>query len=283
MARGTTARHVLPVLWRDVVVLAPSSPGRRLGIVVVAVVANHVRRVLVPWLGQFLWHHPVDVMKLARWSPHGHLEATLVDVFWPAVAFWVCQQGIESKLLRYTIARSRLAADADKCAASGKKTQGRGHLRRALAVADGYRALLLLAALTLAERCFAETCWAVALVSSTLRLLLAGGRPERDLVRRLLCANPARATLLACLIIQWISTVALPYTAWLASSLRTLDLMLPAATWCVAAATAHMVRYSSRYFLAIEMSDMLVTLGWMAALAVLAASHQAEGKPGRRS
>ncbi|PHH71272.1 hypothetical protein CDD80_5396 [Ophiocordyceps camponoti-rufipedis] len=244
-----SGRHIGPqAMWRDVV-RAPVSVGRRLSIVVIAVLINHVRRVLTPWLGQFLCLHPVEAMKLARWSPHGHLEASLVEIRWPAVAWWLCRQGVEYELLRYLMTRSRLAADA-------------------------HGVLLVVASLALVERCYAETCWAVALVSSTLRLLLFGDRPERDLVRRLVGAHPARAALLACLVLRWIRAVALPYATWLAASFRSLDLMLPVATWCVAAATAHLVRYSSRYFLAIEMSDMLITLGWMTVLSVLAASHE---------
>ncbi|RCI17140.1 hypothetical protein L249_1864 [Ophiocordyceps polyrhachis-furcata BCC 54312] len=241
--------------------------GRRLAIVTAAVVANHVRRMLVaPWLGQALWRHPVEAMKLARWSPHGYLEASLADVSWPAVALWLCQQVILSELLSQAAARSaKPSTNSSLKVNCHRRRQGK---------ADAYRVLLLLAALTLAESSYAETCWAVALIGSTARLLFYNGQPERDFAQRLLGANPARAALLACLVLRWFRTVALPHATWLAASLRSLKVVLPAAACCVGASTVHLVQHSNRYFLVIEMSDMLVTWGWSVILWALATAHR---------
>ncbi|KJZ77128.1 hypothetical protein HIM_03449 [Hirsutella minnesotensis 3608] len=46
----------------------------------VAVVANHIRRILTPWLGQFAWHTPFAIMKLARTSPHGLIMTSLESI-----------------------------------------------------------------------------------------------------------------------------------------------------------------------------------------------------------
>ncbi|RDA88527.1 hypothetical protein CP532_6612 [Ophiocordyceps camponoti-leonardi (nom. inval.)] len=262
MARGG-AEHVIAC------VTAPATTGRRLVIVTAAVVTNHVRRLLVPWLGQFLWHHPVEIMKLARWSSHGHLEASLVNVSWPAVVLWLFHQVIVSGLLsQVTACSTRLSTD------SPLKVKHHRRQGRALAMADTHRVLLLLAALTMTERCYAETCWSVTLIGSLGRLLFFSGQPERDFARQLLVANPARAALLACLVLRWFRAVALPHTTWLVASLRSLKVLLPTAACCVGVGTVHLVQYSSRYFLIIEMSDMLVTCGWFVMLGALAAAHR---------
>ncbi|RDA90780.1 hypothetical protein CP533_3621 [Ophiocordyceps camponoti-saundersi (nom. inval.)] len=255
-------------------VIAPATTGRRLGIVTAAVTANHVRRMLAPWLGQFPRRHPIEAMKLARWSPHGHLEASLVDVSWPAAILWLFQQVIVSEMLSSFATAARRSSSSRSSASSMPTTIFRRRRGKALTKADAHRLLLLLASLTLAESRYAETCWAVALVASTGRLLLFGDRLERDFARRLVGDHPARAALLACLVLRWLRAVALPHVAWLVATLRSLRVMLPTVACCVGAGTVHLVRYSNRYFLVIEMSDMLVTWAWFVTLGALAVAHR---------
>ncbi|KAM0745045.1 hypothetical protein ACQRIT_000429 [Beauveria bassiana] len=62
------------------------------GLVVAAVLGNHVRRVLAPWLGQFLWWHPVQAMRLARGTPHLFIEQQVLAATDAAtLGFWALQ------------------------------------------------------------------------------------------------------------------------------------------------------------------------------------------------
>ncbi|KAM4066804.1 hypothetical protein HRG_000826 [Hirsutella rhossiliensis] len=260
--------------------------GRAATYVAVAVVANHIRRVLVPWLGQFVWHHAVVAdMKLARSAPHALLEASLLDFAWADVGRWACQQAALSVLARAVMARRPVdGADArrrQRGPSVGRRARAPGghegdgdaaaddsHGQSSDMASDARCVLRLVAGLTLLERHYTESCWALAHVYATARLLLSTRPCDAAFLRRLVLESTprARSALQAGLVLRWLyrSVSAATTTRW-----PRLVLLLACAC-CVG--TLHILRHSGRYFILLEMSDMLVTFGWMAlGMAVLMA------------
>ncbi|KFA48214.1 hypothetical protein S40293_11180 [Stachybotrys chartarum IBT 40293] len=124
--------HIAPSSQVTRTTAATSSPdtkahflrnGHRIaaGYIVAAVLVNHIRRVLAPWFGQFVWRHALEYMKLARSSPHYHLDISL-DYEWRGVLYFVAQQYALSLTRR--VLTEKLARDARGTGGSGEGVRG---------------------------------------------------------------------------------------------------------------------------------------------------------------
>jgi hypothetical protein len=262
--------------------------GRRraAGRVLVGVLLNHVRRILVPWLGQFFWYHAVHDLKLARSSPH-HLLLRTLSWAWVDMALWVpWAYGIE--LGRQALeARIQRLEDADEV-----RPGGRGRL------ADVLTAAYVAATLTRVEHAYARTCWTCGQVYACWQLLLNGDAAGRLFLAGLCREHWARMLVQLCFVLHWGLCRMAPVVERGLLRRRGGRRLASLATYgVVGAATAYVARYSNKYFVLLEMSDMLVTFAWalwgvgLIAVEVLAGTRlarqtgarEAEGKQGHQA
>ncbi|KAI9155438.1 hypothetical protein HJFPF1_08021 [Paramyrothecium foliicola] len=265
MAPTSSYRSIQKFIFRE---------GYRAGAayIVTAVLLNHIRRILTPWLGQFLWYHAVSNMKLARSSPHYFLH-TSTGYGWWAVVQWAMQAGLlslcrsaleadivglERAMLREE-ERSVQAADGER----RKLVMQKKKRRRPDVVADAKRVLYLWLLLTDIERSYAEACWAGAHIYAVAKILSKDKYAERAYTMRLLVERWERIPPIAMLLWRWLCGTALPNAARAMGGLRTGYLVPVLVHGLVWYTTAYLVRYSNKYFVLLEMSDMWVTSGWM--------------------
>ncbi|KAM3547001.1 hypothetical protein ARSEF1564_000042 [Beauveria bassiana] len=298
------------------------------GLVVAAVLGNHVRRVLAPWLGQFLWWHPVQAMRLARGTPHFFIEQQVLAATDAAtLGFWALQTialAATKALLRH-----RLLADATTttttttitASATGltkpKSQRGKGFAGgggggggrsssssssssssagpRAAAMRDTtssmacltdcYRIIYLTLCIMHVEYAYAEACWAASWIHAATHVALRGTTAEQLFTYRLLTghhhhhhhhdqqlartesdqggmAHWRGVSLIAGLLVWWLwRHLVRPLrrhgvVAWAFSG-------LPVLGGLIGAATAHIIKYSNKYFIWLEMSEMLLTWAWL--------------------
>ena len=202
--------------------------------ILVAIALNHIRRVLVPWLGQFLWYHAVADLKAARSSPSRYLEDATVYGWLPFAAWMVSASALPR--LRGFLLKAALYDDTG----------------------DGWAVLYLTAGLIALEAAYVRTCWTFAQLYA-YAALFAGGVPERDFLETLLAERPAKITAQLGLILGWLVYAVLPV---LVTGLegRWARLLAHGAVW---SGTAYVMKHSDRFVLALEMSDVLVTFMWI--------------------
>ena len=203
---------------------------------------------------------------MARSSPHGFLEGALGGGggggVWTAVLAWACQLAAVGAVRRVML--ERLVADARRRGDASKgPVRGESAAPTPEVLLDAYRVLFLALTLALLERLFTETCWAAATIYA-VGALLRGGAPERHFLGDLVRSRWPVAALQACLVGQWLWRGCLPTAARTGAALARGEVHAPALTCWLWAGTAYLVRHSNRYFVLLEMSDMLVTFGWMA-------------------
>lgn len=201
-----------------------------------AVVANHVRRVLAPWTSQTVGLSAIEALKLARSTPYYYLER-LWGVSVASLCCWA--------MLRLACRRAR-----EWRPAAGE------------AVQELWCICATFLGLTLAEQLYTDTCIFSGEMHAVWRL--ATGTPaERRFVVDV--AREAGWILLlhaACLA-WWIWKTVVPEVDRLAkcvASGRFTRLALQGVLW---GGTLHLVRHSNRYFVALEVGDMLMTIGWI--------------------
>ncbi|KAM3453920.1 hypothetical protein MY3296_003392 [Beauveria thailandica] len=314
------------------------------GLAVAAVLGNHVRRVLAPWLGQFLWWHPVQAMRLARGSPHFFIEQQVLqsssaatDAATTTLGFWALQTAAlaaTKALLRHclladatttttttnynkpTITTSATGLTSPK-SRRGKGVAGGGRSSsrsstgpRAAAMrattspmaclTDCYRIIYLTLCIMHVEYAYAEACWAASWIHAATHVALRGTTEEKLFTHRLLVTgrhrhdqHPARTesdggaamaahwrglSLIAGLLAWWSwRHVVRPLrrhgvVAWAFSG-------LPVLGGLVGAGTAHVIKHSNKYFIWLEMSEMLLTWAWLLlGLALVAAWRVCDGQ-----
>lgn len=269
------------------------------GLAIAAVLVNHVRRVLAPWLGQFLWWHPVQLMKLARGTPHYFIEEQLRSATDPAaLGFWLlqtCALAATQALLRH-----RLLADATTTVTEaegqdrGSKGDGRGGggsggrtgsrsgtARRATAsfsacLSDCVRISYLALCLMQVESAYAEASWAASWLHASTAVYFRGTAAETEFTHRLLAGDYHLARsdysedvsghwrgllLIAGLLSWWLWRIIQPLRRH--GVLGVALSGLPLFCGFIGASTSHIIRYSNKYFIWLEMSEMLLTWVWL--------------------
>ncbi|ATY65923.1 hypothetical protein A9K55_002009 [Cordyceps militaris] len=231
--------------------------GVAAGLVTAAVLANHVRRVLAPWLGQFLWWHPVQAMRLARGAPHVFIAQQLRSAATLAPASrWLLQTGALALLRRGVLADvlSRGGGSRDATAAC---------------LTDAGRILYLALCLMRIEYAYAEACWvaswayAVCVRAATAERhwcstpLLTGEDSAEDAPRQW-----RGMLLVASLLLWWLWRVVVrPLRRHGVTGVALSG--VPVVVGLVGVGTAHIIRYANKYFIWLEMSEMLLTWVWL--------------------
>ncbi|EXV04594.1 hypothetical protein X797_002275 [Metarhizium robertsii] len=231
--------------------------------VLAATLANHVRRVLVPWLGQFIWWHAIENMKLARSSPHYFVEESL-SFTWSEVLFWVCctvigcfvLTGIQNGLVSEegTSSHQKDTSSTPLLALDGERE-----------VALGIHDMLCMAmSLTLMEGYYTQACFSAAYMYALSRLVVYGGAVERAFLWSCISERWLHAVFQCGLVLYWAYVHFLPTARSIARATGAGKPAMGMVHGIIWGGTAYLVRYSNKYFLFLELSDMLVTLGWMA-------------------
>ncbi|EJT68704.1 hypothetical protein GGTG_13731, partial [Gaeumannomyces tritici R3-111a-1] len=83
-----------------------------------ALLLNHARRVLLPWLGAYVHAHPVESLRVARSRPDLLVEETLAATDGAAVAFMYCQRAAFDAAGAFLMARYRRTGASAAAAAS---------------------------------------------------------------------------------------------------------------------------------------------------------------------
>lgn len=265
------------------------------GLVMAAVLVNHIRRVLAPWLGQFLWWHPVEAMKLARGTPHYFLEEQLhAAADGEALCLWLLQTAVlaaTKALLRHRllsgavtrVVRHQQSRDVASRGAAAGGTGARAALTADAALpaswlTDCYRILYLTLCLMHIEYAYAEACWVASWLHAVTHVYLRGTSAEREHSHQVLTGRhrpprsdasgiaalghwPPGLLLIAGLLLAWAGRAVQPFrrhgTVGVAlSALAVLGVF-------IGVVTAYVIRYSNKYFIWLEMSEMLLTWLWM--------------------
>ena len=179
-------------------------------------------------------------MKLARSSPHHFLATSVSSFSWSWLAAWTV-------ITVYGQPRARLL------------------LRRAAirdVKGDVWAVLYVFAVLAWLESRYVQTCWMGAQLYAHASLLWRAlgndGQAEWEFLETLLAEQGARVTIQVGLVVALLIHDIAPTLgrglrgAWAVTFVGGL----------VAGVTVYLVRYSNKYFLLLEMSDLLVTFGW---------------------
>lgn len=235
--------------------------------VIAAVVANHIRRVLVPWSGQFIWYHAMTGMKLARTSPHHYIEDSISFELHTAV-FWICQiaviEAIRRRLLDFIVhARKRgnptQGGWREKAALRKLDTVSLSAFDRSDVMLDLCAVLFLASSLTMLEHAYAESCWCASQIYALTRLCYSAGGSAKHLFE-----IDIKVLIQRLFVVRWLLQRFIPNAHLTARAIASGGLTLPALHFAIWRGTAYLVRYSNKYFIFLELSDMLVTFGWMA-------------------
>jgi hypothetical protein len=236
-----------------------------LGLLIAAVLVNHIRRILAPWLGQFLWWHPVEAMKMARGSPHYFLQEQL-DLDVATLRRWMCQMvclAFTKRFLRRFIITGH--------------RNGTTRPRIMAAVMDVCSILYAAICLADLEAAYAELCWAGAWVYATVYIWKRGSSAQLSFVQKLLFEEPMQSRRRSAVVAIAAAVVGLLLVSsgWRrvvrpvlrpggdGSGLRVAVSALAVFWGLLGAGTVHVVRYSNKYFILLEMTDMLLTWLWM--------------------
>ncbi|KAH7319589.1 hypothetical protein B0I35DRAFT_477927 [Stachybotrys elegans] len=212
---------------------------------VAAVLINHIRRVLIPWIGHFLWRETLEGMKTARSSPHYYLQRSL-NYEWQAIVFYLVipqycltngQRALENKLRLGTSAQGKMM---DVC-----------------------RVAYLVLALMTFETVYAETCCVAAQGYAYARILIWGSEAEAAFLEQLARERWDMLLVQAALVLCWLGTRALPTLKSVLEAAVRGHVEWAAMLGCLCYGTAYLVRYSNKYFILLEMRGMLLTFAWM--------------------
>ncbi|KAG6204188.1 hypothetical protein E4U35_003588 [Claviceps purpurea] len=234
-------------------VLSAASPT----VILSAIIVNHIRRLLVPFLGHFIFPHAVATMKLARSSPHLLLQK-ICCFSWTSLCIWLLGT-YALHMARQAFLLRALSHEPEHAPRSSESPQKRRKQSKGRVLC---RVAYLVLEMTHVETVYVETCWAASylyalLCSGTLGVaILAKGWPC-SVVPLALLGNWTRLRLMP--FVRDTRHAALLGDAdkrgeWASRAL------VHGLVW---GATVQMVRFSNRLFLVLELSDMFVTWGWM--------------------
>lgn len=232
--------------------------------VLAAILVNHVRRMLLPWLGQFIWLHSIENMKFAKSSPHYFVEASSY-IDWREVWFWICQSLI-GYFIRGEIGNRLVLMERESCRPREGPSKLNGSITNrfdAQKKTMGIFTILYLAmSLNLIESYYTQACFSAAYIYAISRLL-RGGNDETAFLFDVLHRNWLGATFQAVLVPYWVCQRFMPCALQTIRAAATGRLALPVFHVVLWGGTAYLVRYSNKYFIFLELSDMFVTFGWM--------------------
>ncbi|GAB1318262.1 hypothetical protein MFIFM68171_08472 [Madurella fahalii] len=239
----------------------------------IAVVVNHIRSLLFPWFGQWMWYTPLEDLRLALSNPDVFLEKSL-SYSWGWVVFTYAQKWV------YEIAGICLIAvvaggDAQRvpqamlngAADRDPATRGTGRpapavlvwLERLMAAAKvGYVAWVLGSVGYILGRWLNTAAWVVAYYK-----LLAGGDAEHIALGNVLKANWTKVPLTVWQLVHYLKNAIWPLM-W--GSLFCAVIGQPGLLIVVLGVTGvvtALIKYRSTFYIALEISGVFVVAGFV--------------------
>lgn len=230
-----------------------------------AVLAHHVRRMLVPWLGAWVRDDPLEDLRMARGNPDFFLDEALAVPSCARLALMHLQKwafDLAAALLVRLVTAANGRVPPRLLRATGLSPL---LLERGMSVA---KVCYLAWTLAAAEYMFARTLSALAFALAFAKLgpLSPAGSANRAALALVLRKHPAGAALSACQVVLYttygIVPTALGAVACAARGRPGLLVVLGAlggGVWSV-------LRYRARLFILLEMSSMFVVIGCVAVL-----------------
>ena len=211
------------------------SASRGLARLLAAITISHILRFAFPQL-LFFWPHALAEMKLARSSPHFHLQSS-VAFSWAGFAAWsLCALG-----LRRATATAREGMRRD-------------------AAGDGWCVLFLVLGTLSLEGAYVQTCWCGAQLWAYYALFRSG-EAEHAFLEAFLAENSWRVMAQLGLLVGWLVHGVFPA---LRSVLTERSWLRGAAYAVTVYVTVKAVKKSNKYFLLLEMMDVWVMAAWLA-------------------
>lgn len=248
---------------------------------VVAILINHTRRILVPWLGAFtFYHHPLEDLRLALSNPDVFLNQTLTSCSWTWILLSAIQRWLVNAVAARTTAillstngrvpqadppdRFRMSSSSPTPGAVTTATlEGLMHLAR---VGTGVYALTTL------DYVFCRSTHTVS-CAIALYKLAAGGEAERAVLAQLLETHKARSVLTLCMACHYLLHGLRPaVSAALGLAVRGRPGLLVALLSVVGVVWAT-IWWRARLYILLEMSPMFVALGALLGVVLLLAQE----------
>lgn len=245
----------------------------------VAVVLNHIRSILLPWLGQWVWYAPLEDLRLALSNPDVFL-ATALSSPWAWLVFSYAQRWV------YRAAGPRLAAVVagggaqrvprtmlDAAANAHPSTRGPGRPPAAASVwperfMAAVQVLYIAWVLGSVEYVISRWLNTVAWLAAYYKLL-AGGDAEHIALGNVLKANWIKVPLTVWQLVDYLKNVMWPLTRtglWCAVIGQPELLMVMLGVTGVVTAV---IKHRSTFYIALEISGMFVVGGFVLLTVVL--------------
>lgn len=245
---------------------------------VVAILINHIRRTLVPWLGAFMFYHPMDDLRLALSNPDVFVDQTL-SYSWSWAVFSHLQTYLFGVLAILTtqvllLNNGRLPRSTEeRCRSSPRamivSLEGAMHLCR---IATGVYMLMTL------DYIFCSGTHTISCLIAVSKLL-AGTKAEHQALSQALVAHWTKVPIAALMLWQYVRHALVPTFsgALLFAALGRPGLLITLLS--TAGGVASTIRWRARLFILLEMSPMFVVLGLVGVTLVLLAREFVNESP----
>lgn len=208
--------------------------------VVAAAIVNHLRRFLLPWFGEYMWRDPLKHLKLARHAPHYFLEE-IMD-FNPIWALWWTLQFGAFTIVKLFVWTSLLQEEEPR------RSKTAVAIIMIIYLSLGFAAM---------EYDYAELCWTGSVLYA-LQAVLRGTPEQRAYFFKLL-KNSDLVLRSGAQVIGIVHAIQKTYGRMNSGWVSALSVFVVALFYV----TAHIVKYSNKYFIFLEVSEMLLTWIWI--------------------
>jgi hypothetical protein len=249
---------------------------RAFGYFGVAILTHHIRRMLAPWLGLYMYHTPLADVKMALGSPSVFLDEAL-SYTWRFALFMAAQKWVTDMFGAVTIRILGLDAESSENWGSAQSRApspplGPGpdgnpivtisapvNLPKPLM--DVARVGYLVWTLASAEYMFARSANTAAFLIAYTKLVFLGGDAEHIALGRVLQRHWANVPLHVWQVVYYISNGLYPILSGaLASALRGQASLLLVIVG-VSGGLAFVTRYSNKLYIVLELSGLVLVLG----------------------
>jgi hypothetical protein len=234
---------------------------------VIAILIHHIRRTLTPWLGAFIFYHPMEDLRLALSNPDVFLGQTL-SYSWSWAVFSIFQNSIVDTMAilvtNFLLLNTHHLRKSTATILPGARTPLSETLTTLCKIAYGVYTLMI------RDYTF---CWGLHTISCLIALskLLLGGESEHLALTSALTGHWAKALLLACMGWYYTRHALVPTLRGAVGSALSgrpgLLLVLAGGGGVLAG----MVRWRARLYLAIELSPMFIVFGLVGVAVVMLA------------
>lgn len=233
----------------------------------IGILLNHVRRILFPWLGTYMFYNPMEDLRLVRARPDVFLNQAFA-FSWSWVVFSYAQKRVCDILGRFLM--DALLVNSGVVTAKVSGLPDRRHVpERTL---QAFKVCYVLWALAALDFIFARSVNTFSFVTA-FQQLLSGGTAERTALSHILEIHRLKLPLIGVQVVGYITTGLLPMAYISVQCALTGRPGLLLVSVAVAAGASATIRFRSRLYIALELSSMFVALGFAIVAAMLLAAE----------